>query len=199
MAKNQTQDAPQDAPLEGIRIPKSLMPTAKITHAGRVKKTKEKVTAEDGTVSEVEVEVPGTGTLDKKDHEYRRQVPALSIAGETLEDFTAGISEYMALNKALSVKGAMVVIRRPNGTEQLVPTKDPEDKNGMGQQDGRTLIPCKGLPTTFADLVTAINEAVDALHKSEQNAKLTADFAAKPGKKAKATESDGTVPEDVVY
>ena len=189
MAKNQNQETPEvpeAAPLEGIRIPKSLMPTAKITHAGRSKKDK------DG--NEI------GGTIDQKDHEYRRQVPSLTIAGETQEDFNAGIASYMALNLALSQKGAMVVIRRPNGTELLVPTKDPEDKGADGQQDGRTLIPCTGLPTKFSELVTLINDAVETLHKSEQNARLTADFAVKPGKKAKvAAESDGAIPESVQY
>ena len=188
MAKNEKQEneTPEVAPLEGIRIPKSLMPTAKITHAGRSKK--------DANGNEI------GGTIDQKDHEYRRQVPALSIAGETLEDFTAGIADYLALNKALSVKGALVVIKRPNGTELQVPTRDPDDKGQDGQQDGRTLIPCKGLPLTFAELVTAINDAVDAVHKSEQNAKLTADFAVKPGKQSKVEPaSDGTIPDSVTY
>lgn len=210
MANEKKQDkAPEGATLEGIRIPKSLMPSAKITHAGRSKKVKVKQVQPDGTIVEVEEEVGGT--IDKKDHEYKRQVQALAIDAEdpnailtpdspAVLGFVNTLIAYLMMNRALSVKGAAVVIKRPNGTEQLVYTKDPDDKGEAGQQDGRMLIPCKGIPTTLTDLVTLINDATETFHNSAMNAKLTADFAVKSSKKSKAeAASDGTIPEDVQY
>lgn len=160
-----------------LKIPKSMLPEANISHKGRK-----------------------DGTIDEKDHKVRRMVPALEVDGEDPKAFVKAVSEYLALNKSLSVKGTEVEVLRPGGKVEIQRTKDGSDDGENGQQDGKTLIPCTGLPTTFADLVDSINKAVRATHIADMNAWLTDKFAPKKkAEKAAAQTSDGTVPEDVTF
>lgn len=169
--------AKDNAP-EPLKIPKFMLPEGNITNEGR----------------------KGTGgTTDGQDHKTRRMVPALAIDGEDGASFLAAVEGYLSLNKALSVKGTKVLVKKHDGTEEIQTTKDPEDKGELGTQDGKLLIPCTGLPTTFADLVDSINKAVKALHTGDQNAWLTANFAPKKKKATEKALAEGVIPEGMSF
>jgi hypothetical protein len=129
---------------------------------------------------------------DGNKHSTKRILPMLTIADESPKAFVAAVTEYLAANKAICA-GEETEIVMASGKVHKVTPKDAT----AAQAEGVTLLPNADLPITYADLVDAINKAVEALHRNQMGAWLTKTFTVpKAGAK---TVVDGIVPDDETF
>lgn len=132
-----------------------------------------------------------TRTKDEQQHATKRILPVATLEKEDAKAAMVGLQEYLATNKAI-LAGEVCQMVRKNGTVLEV-----TPKSAASQAENVALLPNFGLPTTFAELFDAINNAVEAKHRNQMGAWLTNEFTEPKTGKAKSATDDGTVGDDV--
>jgi hypothetical protein len=105
----------------------------------------------------------GDISVDGQAHALAALAPQLVIAGNTPENFLAGIVEFFAINSALSGGQEIDVVGKGGTVKTVKPRRD--------CADGRVaVLSSVDYPTDFASLVKAINSAVESLVKDATKA-----------------------------
>lgn len=121
----------------------------------------------------------GRPTKDGKDHATKRILPLLVIESDDPKAAFKAFTEYLATNAAICAGEEVELVTASGAVRKATP------KNGNDHQaENVALLPNHDLPTTFADLVDAINAGVEQKHRNQMGAWLTKSFTEpKKGKK----------------